>query len=123
MSDLHSVYLSLKELVKTNAPHMKVSKDTIAEIMFTVPQDVMAAKDPVWFSTVKLAPNGVAVHLPVLVLKEARGIEVPEALKDRAQTKTCYFFAATDTERFALLAGLLSQLDAVFPPQARGRVA
>jgi len=123
MSDLHSVFLTLKELVKSNAPHMKVSKDTIAETMFIVPQDVMAAKDPVWFSTVKLTPNGVAVHLPVLVLKEARGIDVPDALKERAQTKTCFHFVTTDPERFAHLSELLTRLDSVFAPQAKGRVA
>jgi hypothetical protein len=119
MSDLHSLYLALRDVMKTAAPHMKVAKDTLGELTVNVPQDVMAAKDPIWFGSVRLTATNVAYYLPTLITREARDIAIPEALKAKATSKTCFTFQTQDEALFALLSGVTAKAAEAFGAYAK----
>lgn len=106
MSDLHSLYLALRDVMKSSAPTMKVAKDTLGEFTLNVPQDVMASKDPIWFGSVRLTATNVAYYLPTLISRECRDIAIADALKSKATSKTCFTFQSQDDALFAQLADL-----------------
>lgn len=119
MGDLHSLYLALRDVMKTAAPSMKVAKDQLGDFMLTVPQDVMASKDPIWFGSVRLTATNVSFYLPPLAAREGRDLPIPEKLKARSTSKTCFTFVAQDDERFAELATLTQKCAEAYAVAAR----
>ena len=103
MSDQYSLYIALRDLMVRAAPAMKIGKDVVGECTINVPTATMASKDPLWFGTVRLTGHRVSVYLPTLAMKEGRDISVPDGLKNRAQSKTCFVFSEAEPERFSEL--------------------
>ncbi len=101
MSDQYSLYIALRDLMVRAAPAMKIGKDVVGECTINVPTATMASKDPLWFGTVRLTGQRVSVYLPTLAMKEGRDIPVPDTLKNRAQTKTCFVFSDVEADAFA----------------------
>ncbi len=113
MADLYPVYIALRDTLLRGAPGVSIGKDALGEFTANVPTDVMASKDPVWFGSVRLSQTNVAFYLPPLAMREGRDVVVPDALKARAQTKTCFIFHDIEPE-------LLAQLEAVTRQAAQG---
>ncbi|WP_443750027.1 hypothetical protein [Asticcacaulis solisilvae] len=103
MNDQYPLYIALRDLMVRAAPAMKIGKDVVGECTVNVPTATMASKDPVWFGTVRLTGHKVSYYLPALGMREGRDVPVPEALKERAQTRTCFTFADIEPDRFAEL--------------------
>ena len=106
MSDIYSVYIAMRDLMIRAAPAMKIGKDALGECTLNVPLDIMKAKDPVWFGSVRLTSAHVAYYLPPLAMKEGRDLAISEALKKRAQSKTCFVFHDIEAGLFAELEAL-----------------
>jgi len=109
MADLYPVYIALRDTMLRAAPALHIAKDALGEFTANVPTDIMAAKDPVWFGSVRLSQTNVAYYLPPLAMKEGRDIVVPERLKKYAQTKTCFIFHDIDPDLFAELEAVTRQ--------------
>ncbi len=103
MADQYPLYIALRDLMVRAAPAMKIGKDVVGECTVNVPTATMAAKDPIWFGTVRLAGSRVSYYLPPLAMKEGRDIPVPDTLKSHAQSKTCFVFDAIEPELFGEL--------------------
>ncbi len=114
MADLYPVYIALRDALLRGAPGLTIAKDALGEFTANVPAEhIMASKDPVWFASVRLSQTNVAVYLPPLAMREGRDVVVPDALKARAQTKTCFIFHDPEPD-------LLAQLEAVTRQVAQG---
>ena len=109
MADLYPVYIALRDTMLRAAPSLHIGKDALGEFTANVPIGVMASKDPVWFGSVRLSQTSVAYHLPPLAMREGRDIAVPERLKSKAQTKTCFIFHDIDADLFADLEAVTRQ--------------
>jgi hypothetical protein len=103
MNDQYPLYIALRDLMVRAAPAMKIGKDVVGECTVNVPTATLAAKDPIWFGTVRLTGQKVSYYLPALAMREGRDIPVPDSLKARAQTKTCFTFSDIEPDRFAEL--------------------
>ena len=103
MNDQYPLYIALRDLMVRAAPAMKIGKDVVGECTVNVPTATMASKDPVWFGTVRLTGQKVSYYLPALAMHEGRDVPVPDSLKARAQTKTCFTFSDIEPDRFAEL--------------------
>ena len=101
MADQYPLYIALRDTMVRAAPAMKISKDVVGECTLNVPTATMAAKDPIWFGTVRLVGGNVSYYLPTLAMKEGRDISVPEGLKSRAQSKTCFVFREIEPQSLA----------------------
>ncbi len=109
MADLYPVYIALRDTMLRAAPALHIGKDALGEFTANVPVDVMAAKDPIWFGSVRLSQTNVAYYLPPLAMREGRDIAVPDRLKKKAQTKTCFIFHDIDADLFADLEAVTRQ--------------
>lgn len=109
MADLYSVYIALRGLMVRAAPAMQIGKDASGELTLNVARNIMAAKDPVWFGSVRLSGNNVSYYLPPLAMKEGRDLDVPESLKRMSTSKTCFVFHDANPERFNELEALTRQ--------------
>ena len=124
MADLFPVYIALRDTMLRAAPALSIAKDAQGDFTANVPADhILAAKDPVWFGSVRLSQTNVAYYLPPLAMKEGREIVVPERLKKHAQTKTCFIFHDVDAELFAELEAVTRQAAQGFKTLAAGKAA
>ena len=103
MADLYPVYLALRNLMLRAAPGTQIGKDASGEFTLNVARDVMNAKDPVWFGSVRLGPSNVSYYLPPLAAREGRDLVVPEGLKRLSTSKTCFVFHDAQADRLAEL--------------------
>lgn len=123
MNDLHAIFLHLREVAVLSAPSMKLSKDTMGEIMLSVPQDVLDARDPVWFASVRLNASNIAFYLPPLAMKECRDLVVSTQLRARATGRTCFQFSRNEPALFDELAHLTAKADELLRPTKSGLAA
>jgi hypothetical protein len=114
MADLYPLYIALRDTMLRAAPGLHIGKDALGEFTANVPTNVMAAKDPVWFGSVRLSQTNVTYYLPPLAAREGRDIVVPERLKAHGQTKTSFVFHEIDADLFAELEAVTRQAAKAF---------
>ena len=98
MADFYANYIALRDVLVNNAQDMQIAKDTVGEVTLNIaPKDILAAKDPIWFGTVRMATNHVSYYLMPLS-QAANFARVPDYLKRYMQGRTCFNLVHLDPQ-------------------------
>ena len=106
MADLAPVFAELRALMLAAAPGIPVTRDETGHLELRGPGQDAKSGEPVWFGMIRTGARAVAYHLPGLYTRPALAADLPAALQQRRQGKTCFNFARTDADALAALADL-----------------